>query len=110
MMFVRIAAGALLMVTATSISAQSTADTSEEAAKPEETPEEPDNEPIVVEAEREKKVCDTVRETGSILPRRVCRTEKEVAENNENARLLKERLMNDQATARHTAEARSNAN
>jgi len=41
--------------------------------------------PIVVEGEKEKKICRTESSTGSIMPRRVCRTASEVARQQEEA-------------------------
>ncbi|MEO6387554.1 MAG: hypothetical protein ABIT16_09925 [Croceibacterium sp.] len=38
------------------------------------------NAPIVVEAQKEKKICHNETSTGSVMPRRVCRTATQVAE------------------------------
>lgn len=76
------------------------------------TPDQPaqdDGEPvIVVEGERPKKICETRTDTGSIIPRRICRTPEQVAQDAERAVMIKDRLSRDRQTAQHTAESRGN--
>jgi len=63
---------------------------------------------IVVEREKPKRICVTQTDTGSIIPRRVCRTPEQVASDEERARIIKDRLSRDRQTAQHTAESRAN--
>ena len=63
---------------------------------------------IVVEREKPKRICETQTGTGSIIPRRVCRTPEQVASDEERAGIIKDRLSRDRQTAQHTAESRAN--
>jgi hypothetical protein len=63
----------------------------------------PDAENIVVKG---KKICERRVETGSIVPRRVCRSPEEVAAEQERSQRLLDRLRTEQNTRRHTEESR----
>jgi len=73
-------------------------------------PAEPDAKPeaasIVVKGKGEKKVCRTVVATGSIVPRRTCKTEAEVEAEAAAAQAMVERLRTDQETAQQIKELR----
>lgn len=62
----------------------------------------PEGEDIVVKG---KKICERRVETGSIVPRRVCRTPEEVAAEQERGQRTLDRLRNEQNTERHTRES-----
>ena len=61
--------------------------------------------PIVVEGQKEKKVCRTETSTGSIMPRRVCRTQSQI----DSERAAMERDL-DEARTRDEAEAHYRTN
>lgn len=62
----------------------------------------PEDENIVVKG---KKICERRVETGSIVPRRVCRTPEEVAAEQERSQRTLDRLRTEQNTERHTRES-----
>ena len=70
------------------------------------TPQEADPEKpeIVVEGEKRKRICETRTDTGSIMPRRVCRTPEQVAADEERAAFIKNQLSRDAQTAAFTSE------
>lgn len=79
------------------------------ASPPDQSASEDPGEPeIVVEREKPKRICETQTDTGSIIPRRVCRTPEQVASDEERARIIRDRLSRDRQTAQHTAESRAN--
>ena len=63
-------------------------------------PEEDEN--IVV---RGKKICERRVETGSIVPRRICRTPEQVAAEQERSQRVLEQMRDDQNTERFTRES-----
>ncbi len=63
---------------------------------------------IIVEGEAPKKICEIRRETGSIMPRRVCRTPEQVAQEEERARTIKDNITRDRDTAQFTEASRGN--
>lgn len=67
-----------------------------------------DKPPIVVEGKKEKKICDTVTTTGSIVPKRICRTKAEIEAAQAEAQEFKERLISDQETRRFVSATRDN--
>ena len=83
------------------------------AAAPSEAPGQPEEEQrhdpeIVVEGEKPKRICESRTETGSIIPKRVCRTPEQVVAEEERARIVKDTLSRDRQTAQHVAESRGN--
>ena len=99
---IRMTAILLALATPAAASAQ------EQAAAAPDQPEEERDPEIVVEGEKPKRVCESRRDTGSIIPRRVCRTPEQVAADEERARVVKDRLSRDREAAQHTAESRGN--
>jgi len=63
---------------------------------------------IVVEAPRTTQVCEVRRETGSIVPKRVCRTVEQLAAETEEGQALMEQLTRDQDSKNHTAASLQN--
>ena len=64
--------------------------------------------PLVVDGQKDKKICRSERSTGSIMPRRVCRTQSQVArEREESLRALEaaQRLRAGQDLTREINEA-----
>ena len=61
---------------------------------------------IVVQGQREKKICHTESSTGSIMQRRVCRTPTEIAQNEARARAIMEGARQDMEMRRHIQENR----
>jgi hypothetical protein len=98
----RIVAALLLCACAASASAQTAAP----AAAPEPGPSpaaDPDADPdIVVSGEKPKKVCRTERATGSIMPKRICRTAEQVAAEQAAALRSKDYMQSQQETVRET--------
>lgn len=66
----------------------------------------PDAPPILVEGQAEKKICRMESSTGSIMPKRVCRTLAQMEEQQEAARMLKEQVRRQSERDRHFTELR----
>jgi len=104
---IRIAAIALMFALSPAAHAQQSGTTA--PATPDQPEESPASDPqIVVEGEKPKRVCETVTGTGSIIPRRVCRTPEQVAADEERAGIIKGNMSRDRNTAQHVAAARAN--
>ena len=69
---------------------------------------EQDEPEIIVEEEAPRRICETRHETGSIIPRRICRTPEQVAADEEEARFIKEQLSRDREAARHIQDSVEN--
>ena len=110
---IRPAAAALLVLSMPAAAiAQSdpAAEQSHAASSPVAPPEEDDSDDdptIVVTGEKEPKeklVCESREETGSLFRKRICRTRAQVEEDEHNARRLADAFRTDQARRRQTAE------
>jgi len=86
-----------LAVSAEPAPSQIVTGTSQPAAQP--APDDHDEAPIVVEGERPKPICEIRRETGSITPRRICRTPEQVEADSEQAAFVKTKMARDAAAA-----------
>jgi hypothetical protein len=100
---------AVLLALAAPVGAAALQTTTAAAAAPEQPGEDEASDPeIVVEREKPKRVCETRTDTGSIIPKRICRTPEQVAADEERARIIKDNLSRDRQTAQHVAESRGN--
>lgn len=75
----------------------------DQAAAQEETPEPG---PIVIDGKKEKKICTREVTTGSIMSRRVCRTQSEIDRQQANAARAMDDARNQQMTRRHIQDNR----
>ena len=89
----RVLAAALLLVASAAHAQQQPA-----APPPKQAPAGP---PIVVEGQRDKKICHSETSTGSIIPRRVCRTEAEASEQQAAAQHVMETIQHQIDSQRH---------
>lgn len=83
---------------------------SAQAAASGELPPDPAPAPIEVKGKGEKKVCRTEVVTGSIMPKRVCRTEAEIEADNAAAAQALQTMQRDRDAARHLRDLREAGN
>ena len=106
---IRVLLAFALLAFPAAVAAQQEAATPPPPAATEAAPAGNDDEPepeIVVQEERAKKVCETRRDTGSIIPKRICRTPEQVEAEQEEAQATLDLLSAQRDTANWIAESR----